>query len=414
MAHFKFYSQIKNLGLNNRLLYLVGMMLFFFALVDGTLGYIVPLAITQAGFSDTVMGIIFGSSSAVGAIFDFILSKYLNNTHYRRLYFAMLAMCSLYAFVLWQAKGVWLFLLAMALWGIYFDLQNFGNFDFVGRKADTDIHTSHFGVLISFKAVGYLLAPLIAGLLIGATTIGTNPFIFSWIMLGIAFFFYFFIAVLGRKKDKTEIEPKVIEHTNIYREFFLWEKIGKILLPVLLLTVFLNIFDAFFWTIGPLVSESFVNIHPFNGLFLVAYEFPPLFIGWIIGSITQKVGKKKTAFWLFLVGCLIISYMPLFTNFFLLLAAIFIASCFVAMSWPSINGAYADYISESMRYEKEIEGVEDFSTNFGYVIGPMIAGFLADKAGSMHAFTLLGFAGVICSLLLLWITPRRIKVQVVN
>lgn len=412
MLYFRLFHHIRKLGFENRLLYTVGMMLFFWAIFDGVLGYLVPLLITQAGFSETFMGIIFGTSSIVGAVFDFILSKYLTNTHFRRIYFGLFAVCSIYPLILWQAKGIWMFLLAMAMWGIYFDLQNFGNFDFVGRKADTEVHASHFGILTSFKAVGYLLAPLIAGVLIGATTIGSQPFIFSWIMLGIATIFFVFLLVLGRKKDKSDVEPKTIKPVNFIRELFLWKTIGRILLPVLSLTIFLNIIDAFFWTIGPLTAESFVSFHPWNGLLLVAYEIPPMLTGVLVGSIANRFGKKKTAFASLIVGCLLLVYMSLFSNFFVITGIVFVASCFIAISWPSIDGAYADYISEAMKYEKEIAGIEDFATNFGYIIGPMVAGFLADKVGNIPSFAFLGFAGVVVGLVLLKLTPKEIKIVV--
>lgn len=412
MLHFRMFAQLKQLGLNNKLLYIVGIMLFFWAIFDGILGYLVPLVITQAGFSDTVMGIIFGSSSIVGAAFDFLLSKYITNTHFRRIYFGLFAICALYPLILWQAKGVWMFLLAMAMWGVYFDLENFGNFDFVGRKADTESHAAHFGVLTSFKAIGYLLAPLLAGLLIGATTIGSNPFIFAWIMLGVSAIFFVMLLIKGRKKEATDVEPKVIKSVNLVRELFLWRSIGKILFPVLCLTIFLNIIDAFFWTIGPLTAESFASFHPFNGLFLIAYEVPPLLTGLLVGSIANKYGKKKTAFVSLVIGSLILIYMSLFSNFLLVIGMVFIASCFIALSWPAINGAYADYISETMKYEKEIEGIEDFATNFGYIVGPIVAGFLADKVGNLPSFAFLGISGVIVGLVLLKFTPKQIKVTV--
>lgn len=387
-------------------------MLFFWAMFDGVLGYLVPIVITQAGYSETVMGIIFGSSSVVGGVFDFFLSKYLNNTHFRRLYLAMLAICALYPLILWQAKGIWMFLLAMAMWGIYYDLQSFGDFDFVGRKADPNVHASHFGILMSFKAIGYLLAPLLAGILIGATVVGSNVYIFSWVILGMAFIFFIGVILASKKKEKGEVEPKTIKPVNLIRELFLWKTIGKILLPALILTILLNIIDAFFWTIGPLVAESFVSFHPFNGLFLVAYEIPPLIAGVIVGAITKKFGKKRTAFVSLLVGSLLLAYMPLFHNFFGVTLMVFLSSCFIAFSWPSIDGAYADYISESIKYEKEIEGIQDFSTNFGYVVGPILAGFLADKVGNMSSFAYLGFASIIVALLLLQFTPKSIKVKV--
>lgn len=140
-------SHIKRFEFSQRLLYLVSFMLFFWALFDGILGYLVPVVITSSGLSKTEMGLIFGFSSVAGAVFDFLLSKYLKNTHFRRIYLIMFACCFVYPLLLWQAKGIWLYLLAMSVWGLYYDLENFGNYDFVGRKAEEEEHASHFGVM---------------------------------------------------------------------------------------------------------------------------------------------------------------------------------------------------------------------------------------------------------------------------
>ncbi len=56
------------------------MMLFFFTLFDGTVSYTAPLAMSQIGLSKTMLGMIIGTSSIFGAIFDFVLSKMLTNT----------------------------------------------------------------------------------------------------------------------------------------------------------------------------------------------------------------------------------------------------------------------------------------------------------------------------------------------
>lgn len=409
----QFFVHIRKVGFSEKLLYILSFMLFFWALFDGLLGYLVPIVITGSGMSKTEMGIIFGSSSVFGAAFDFIVSKYFHKAHFRRIYLVMFALCFVYPLLLWTAKGVWLFLLAMAVWGLYYDLENFGNFDFISRGTDEDGHASHFGIVSVFKSLGYLIAPLIAGLLIGETTVVLwQPYIFSWVVLSISFLLLIVLFVIGKRRVTRDQHDIVLRRkVNVLRELHIWNGIGKILLPVLLLTVFLNILDAFFWTIGPLLAESFGNLHPFNGLFLTMYELPPLLVGWFVGSATNVFGKKRTAFLSFGVGCLLLASIPLFANAYILLGIVFVASLFFGLSLPSINGAYGDYIKETSKYEKEIEGLEDFSTNIGYIIGPIMAGFLADRVGNMQAFSVFAVVGIIAALVLLKVTPKSITVE---
>lgn len=99
-------------------------------------------------------------------------------------------------------------------------------------------------------------------------------------------------------------------------------------------------------------------------------------------------------------------------NPILILCDVFIASFFVGFTIPAINGAYADYISESSNVEKEIEALSDFSTNIGYVIGPIIAGFLADRVGNAQTFSILGLSGMIIAIILILKTPKSINIDI--
>lgn len=90
---------------------------------------------------------------------------------------------------------------------------------------------------------------------------------------------------------------------------------------------------------------------------------------------------------------------------------VFGASFFISMAWPAIQGAYADYISETPSHEKEIAGLQDFFTNIGYVLGPMSAGFIADNLGGQGAFSFLGVIGMGVAAILFLVTPRKINVN---
>src|SRR3989344_379286 len=406
----RLYFRARNYGINHKTLYLLSLMVFFWAIFDGILSYVFPLAIIENGFSKTMLGVIIGSSSVVGAVFDFVLSKYLKDTHFRRMYLLMFAVCFLVPIILFAAKPLWLFLMSAALWGMYYDLHNFGNFDFIGRTLESKDHAGSFGTLSIFGSLGRMIAPILAGLTIGAL-IDWKPYLLMYVMLIIAFVFFCILFFLTKKEGKKSQDFQVHKRRNFLKEINLWEKIGKIIFPVLMLTMLLNIFDAFFWTIGPLLSESYRSLSPFNGLFLTFYMLPPLIVGWFVGNITLKFGKKRAAFLSFIVGSLLLSIFPFVTNSLIILGIIFASACFIAIAWPSINGAYADYISEALSYESEIKALEDFFANLGYIIGPIMAGVLADNFGNENAFLFLGVTGAIIAFILWRKTPKQINVR---
>lgn len=369
-----------------------------------------PLVITNSGLSTTMMGIIIGTSSITGAIFDFIVCRIFKNSHYKKVFFIMFALCLIYPLILFKANSFILYLIAMSIWGIYFDLKNIGNFDYVGRFTKKHEHSESFGLVQVFLSMGFLIAPILVGAII-AERLDWKPFIAAWIFLAIAFFFFLLLILFTRKKAEIPFEERHESRRSTWTEIGLWGEIGKILFPVLLLTLFLNFIDSFFWTVGPLFAESLEGMHKLAGFFMTAYSLPALLVGWFVGSLTKSFGKKRTASLTLFIGSLIMSLMYFTHTPIMILTLIFFSSIFISMSWPAINGAYADYISETAKYESEIAGLEDFYTNIGYVIGPISAGFLADKLGNSAAFSILGVLGVFVSLYLLSKAKKHININ---
>lgn len=409
------YQHFRQYGMKHKPLYALSFLILFWSIFDGIISYITPLVIVEHGLSKTLMGIIYGSSSLAGALFDFLLCRFFKNTHFRRVYLVMFIVCFCYPLILWQANIWWIYLIAMALWGIYYDLFNFGDFDFVSRHCKEEEHTSSFGVMQAFRSIGYMLAPLVAGLAIGVLVdkVSVKPFILALVFLVISFIFYLVLIKLT-KKEKPVCEIKSRRKTSnldTLGEMKVWKQIIVLILPVLILTMVLNILDAFFWTIGPLIAESFTNLKGFNGLFMVAYSLPVLIIGWFVGSFTQKFGKKKTAFVSFLLGSLVLSSFTLFANPYFMIVVIFVSSFFFSLSWPTINGMYTDYITDRPQVGKDIEGVADLFTNMGYIVGPVLAGILADVLGNTTAFSIFGLFGIIVAVILLLTTHKKISVN---
>jgi MFS family permease len=136
-----------------------------------------------------------------------------------------------------------------------------------------------------------------------------------------------------------------------------------------------------------------------------------LIVGWFVGSATAKFGKKRTAFLALLSGSLVLVMLGYLTDPLLLIAAVFFSSMLMSLAWPALRAAFADYIQETGKYEREIEGLEDLYTNIGYVIGPVVAGVLADLVGNSKTFSVLGVMGVLAAVYLFKITPKKINVM---
>jgi len=407
-----FFDHVKKYGNRHKIVYTLALLMLFWCIYDGIITFITPIVITESGLSGTLMGIIVGTSSIAGALFDFIACRIFKSLFFRRVFLIMFGICLFYPLLLFRAKTFWIYIIAMALWGVYYDLKNFGIFDLVSRYTKHNEHSSSFGVVSVFVSLGYLLAPIIAGFMVGES-VGWQPFVASWIFLLISAIFLLGLIVLTRyqKNDATVPTAEVCQRVNFLNEVGLWKRIGKIIFPVLILTLLLNFVDSFFWTVGPLLAESFSGTFGFAGFFMAAYSLPALLVGWFVGPITGKFGKKRAALTCLFIGSIILSTLFLFHNQMLLIGVIFMASIFISMAWPAINGAYADYISETIRMENEINGLEDFFTNIGYVIGPMIAGFLVDLLGNTETFSVLGGFVAICALILLFVTPKKIDIK---
>jgi MFS family permease len=389
-------------GSNHKVLWLVASMTLFFALFDGINGYALPLLLLQKGVSQTTMGLIISTSSLAGGIFDFFLVRFIQKTHFRRLYLLMIIVGACYPLVLYSAQTIPMFIMAMALWGLYFDFQSFGHLDFVARRSESHEHADAFGVIDVFKSIGYLLAPLFAGLVV-SEVVDWKPGFLSVIFLGLCVFFYVVLANHTKSQHREKIADYTYAKRKIWSEVTLLRKIGRLILPVMLLCIFLNVYDSFFWTIGPVLSENLKNLHPFGGLFITLYFLPTLLTGWFVGRITGRFGKKATAYVGLFLGSLLMTSLLFFSSTIGILIVVFLSSSLTVFAWPAMRGSIADFISETPKVEPEIEGLGDFSANFGYIIGPALAGFVAERVGEVQSFGILGIIGMtVASLLFLF------------
>ncbi|MGV8176230.1 MAG: MFS transporter [Candidatus Bilamarchaeaceae archaeon] len=393
----------------NRLIYVFGAMLLFFMLFDGIMSYLIPLVILEHGLSMTLIGVILSTAAISGAFFDFAIYRIFKDAFYRRLFMVMFAVAFVYISTVWFAETFLLYVLAMVMWGFYYDLRSFGTIDFISRYSKKKDLPSNFGIIQSFQSIGYLLAPLVAGFVI-FDVVDWEPFVLAGAFLAVSAFFFMVVLFEARRKRQHMPGGDHSARGGFSAEVAGWKRVGRIMLPVLALAAFVAVFDSFFMAIGPLVAEN-LPLEPFDGLFMFAYFLPPMLIGGIIGRITGRFGEKKTALFGLLIGSLVITTIILFANPFEAIAVVFISACFTCMMMPVVQSIYGRCIHESPKEKKEVQELGDFATNFGYIIGPVFAGLIADSFGNVAAFSVLGAIGTVVALALLVFMPERFSIK---
>lgn len=391
-------------------LVLMALMLFFFIVYDGMMEFILPLIIDEKGLSGTMVGLIIGLSSVAGGLFDIAVCRLMPQSSFRRIFLLVFLLATLFPVLLLASTGISLFLVAVAVWGLFFDLYRIGTYDFVSRRKNEKEHAGSFGFLEIFISLGFLIAPLIVGFLM-KDVVGVAPFVAAYIFLGISVLLYL-VLLLVTKRDPQYVELKSRRPLPLLREIRVWKALGHKIFPVLCVSFLISLYDSAYWTVGPLLAEN-LHFGEFNGIFMAVHTLPALFGGWLVGYITLRYGQKRTAVVTLLLASLVQCAFLFVQSEYLLILTTFIIAFFITLSAPAISGAYADYIAEARKISTEIEAMEDFLYNSGYIIGPICAGFLSDIVGYQKALGFLGLFGVVLMIVVWHIVPKKINVAAV-
>jgi fucose permease len=158
----------------------------------------------ERGFSPSVLGFIIGFSPVAGAFFDLLICKFCLKTDFRKYLLFMFVLCAAYPLILWSANTATLFLFAMAVWGLYFDLYGFSAFNFVGRHTSEAEHSKSFGIVQIFRSLGLIITPLLVGLVL-TERVSWSIFSVSWIYLLAGFLFFIVLIFFSSKQPENKV-----------------------------------------------------------------------------------------------------------------------------------------------------------------------------------------------------------------
>lgn len=161
-------------------------------------------------------------------------------------------------------------------------------------------------------------------------------------------------------------------------------------------------FDGMFFGFEPLFAQTLKN--PYlderivGGLLLATYVAPIIFFEYLFGRFSDRFGKKS-----FIILGMVVASLSLFLlssteSIFLVFVSIFFVSFGVfSISWSAITGLYEDEMKLTVgkRRDGESVGVMELFMNSGYVLGPLVGGFLTHFFMFRKTFLIVGFLFVL-------------------
>lgn len=294
------------------------------------------------------------------------------------------------------------FLIGMITWGIYYELLQFSHFNFIASFIPKSHYPLAWGTLNSFRAIAYLLGPLISGplLILGFKGVFSIPLVlYSFSAIG--------LAILAISVKKITIQPENESKVSLFSQINTWKSLFVRVWPVYVFLFLISCIDSAFWTVGTLISEDLRQASALGSFFLPAYSFPAIFI-WLMISLFPSTGKKRLAFITGSLGGLILATVGLSSNLFLILSSVFLASCFLSISYPEIEAVFEDYVTRLGHSGTSMVGLQATAISSSYIIGPILAGSIAQFYGNRAVFSVLGIAVAVYSLFAFFLVPKKI------
>ena len=383
--------------------------IFMIEMADSIMSYVSPIFLENGVQSSFYMGIILSSSSVVGLLCDALFPSIFRAKHHLFFLWNTVVLALLFpAIFLFFPHAVPQFVLAMAVWGIYYEFLVFSKAYFIEAFIKMDRHALAWGILNTFRSVTMFIAPIFVPVLLDQGV--DQPLIITFTFLVFSLVAIVAFNKLFPHKYREVVQEEVVKKNSALKEIYVWRAIIRRMWPIFIFILAFFILEATFFSIGILAAEE-LRLTSFWGSFLIpAYMLPNLFTGLLVQKLGAQIGKKRVAFISGGVGGLLLfiatqlTFSPL-----LLVVTIFVSACFSSIAYPAILAVTQDYVTRLGKLGGEMVGLQNAAGSIGYIIGPVLAGWAGMEFGNMTAIGWIGLLLLAVSVFNILVVPRKVK-----
>lgn len=378
--------------------------MFFIYLSDATLSDFIPGFLEERLGSSLAMGLVMSTSSIAGILLDLMFAQLFRGTTVKKMILIAIGGGMLFVTLLMSVTyWPWIFLMimSMAMWGLYYEFFGFASQQYVSEIATPEKRPSMWGMLEVIRSLAYTIGPIVGTWLILSGERHLLMFVFGILCFALAMF-----SIVRITSKPVVVE---MEELSLKKEFGHWMVLWRHVWPLLLMSLMIVIIDSAFWTVGTIINDELSHVSRIGGLFVSVYMAPSMFVGFVINRIGIHDHKKRWAQIFMLFGGIVLAMLPSFNSVYWYLGVVLLFSTLTAMSWPLIDATYTDLVVRMGRERKHMIGLCSSVNSLGYIIGPILAGWLSGIVGNFETFAYYGVAIAILSCVLIIVTPRKLK-----
>lgn len=381
------------------------LILFFLRLSDSIISFWAPNQIQTSLQSPVIMGAIISFQSVVGLAADLIFPKVLKSARVRGLVFWAIMLSALTSFSLSAGAVrplIAIFIVTMALWGIYYELVSFASYQFIGGTVPPVIRPGAWAFTGIFLNLAYFLGPFIANMILNKGFLITQGTIVIFLVAALL------LLTLTRKMHDA---PTTVDFLNLnpWVEFKHWLTLSEHIWPVIIISLLLGFIDSTFYTVGSVWTEKLSAVNPWGAWFLPLYLLPSICVGIPLAHWEISNGKKKLTEKFLAVAGLILAGISISGSIPWQLAIVGLCSSALAVCYPLLGGVYSDLIARMGSQKKDMIGLTNSVTNLSYIIWPTFAGIITVSVGERMTFAYLGVGVFVVAVILLFVTPRKLR-----
>lgn len=381
-------------------------------LVECMMAYYFPIVAENTIGSNTTLGLILGLSNVVALACDLIFPQIFSKRSWRFLLLAAIVFSlglNIFTNLGVISFSIISFVIAALFWNVYYEFLAFAQQSFESENEKDGYFTRDWGFISAMWSIAMILGPILASKLLEGPTSYTF-FVISFLQ-GSAFLFALLIVFKSKKHNQLQpIRSKRKQHLNLLKELQYWRVLGIRIFPAMILGFTITVIYSSVWTIGGLLGEEIFKDTGFDWTLIVLFSLSSLISTVMLFRVKIKAHKKYLSQILLFIGGCFLLWLSVFRGSPVLIAiSFFLVGFFYSTSWSLSESVYTDLIERSGKNKLHLIGFIRVNNSLGYMAGPIIAGFLADRTDYITTFSIIGIFTILVAVLLLIMTPKKLK-----
>ena len=371
------------------------------------LEYFFPIYLQSIGGSFLQIGALLSIASFSGLLIDMPIGKLSDMADKRTIMKFGLIISPLFAFVILTVSNFWILIFALFMWGVGFQTWKIARDTFLAESAKPRHRAEAAGAGEESLALGAVLGPALAGfVLVYFGGMGILA-VYAGLCLLAAFLVHKYVRGRGMPVGKG-LRTLIRDHHFFREEIDNFRAFGFEGIVLLYLAFLLMMLQYMIFMLEPLmytVPGVELTIRT-GGILLAVFSVPAVLFSVPFGRMADKVGKRKV----FVAGIVLEAFgLYFFANslsFLMLILFAFISSVGFALALPALDGLIVD---KTRRHSRGSQiGLWGAFMDAGYIMGPLVAGILAQSFGIIMTFKIMAFILASSTVLVVLLEEKKI------